>query len=51
MVLNGKEYISKFDKNFIKNYDKDSNKGHIFEVDVEYPKNLLSFHGDFPFFT
>ena len=30
----------KFNEDFIKNYDEDSNKGYIFEVDVEYPKNL-----------
>ena len=32
--------LSKIDEDFIKNYDKDSNKGYIFEVDVEYPKHL-----------
>ena len=32
--------MSKIDEDFIKNYDKDSNKGYIFEVDVEYPKHL-----------
>ena len=36
----------KFDEDFIKNYDEDSNKRYILEVDVEYPKNL---HGDLPF--
>ena len=39
----------KFDEDFMKNYDKDSCKRHIFEVDVEYPKNLLNLHGDLPF--
>ena len=34
------EDLSKTDKDFIKNYDKNSNKGYILEVDVEYPKNL-----------
>ena len=32
-----------------KNYDEDSDKGYILEVDVEYPKNLLNLHGDLPF--
>ena len=36
MVLNGKN-ISKFDKEFIKIQDEDSNKGYILEIDVEYP--------------
>ena len=29
-----KTYVSKFDEDFIKNYDEDNNKGYIFEVDV-----------------
>ena len=32
-----------------KNYDEDSNKGHIHEVDVEFPKHLPNLHGDLPF--
>ena len=28
----------KKDEDFIKNYDEDSDKGYILEVDVEYPK-------------
>ena len=49
MDLNEKKNIRKFDKIFIKNYDKYSDKGYILEVDVEYPKTLLNVHGDFPF--
>ena len=41
--------MSKFDEDFIKNYDEDSDKGYFLEVDVEYPKNLLSVHGDLSF--
>ena len=33
----------KFNEEFIKNYDEDSEKGYILEVDVEYPKSY-SFH-------
>ena len=33
----------------MKNYDEDSDKGYILQVDVEYPKNLLNLHGDLPF--
>ena len=36
-------------ENFIKNYDADSDKGHILEVDIKYPKNFLNFHSDLPF--
>ena len=33
-----KDDLSKFDKKFMKNYDENSDKGYIFEVDVEYSK-------------
>ena len=41
--------LSKIDEDFIINYDQDSDKGYILEVDVEYPKNLHDLHGDLPF--
>ena len=41
--------LSKIDEDFIKNYDKDSDKGYILEVDVKYPKNLHELHSDLPF--
>ena len=33
--------ILKFNEDFIKNYDENNDKGYIFEVDVEYPKNYM----------
>ena len=48
-VLDGKKNTSKFTKEFIKNYDEDSNKGYILGVDVKYPKNLHGFREDLPF--
>ena len=43
------EDLFKIDEDFIKNYDKDSDKGYILEVDIEYPKNLHDLHNDLPF--
>ena len=39
----------KFNEDFIKNYDEDSDKGYILGVDVKYPKNLHDLHSDLPF--
>ena len=52
LSINGLERIkklSKFNENFIKNYDENSNKGYIFGVDVEYLRNLFNLHSDLPF--
>ena len=45
------EELSKFSKDFIKNYDKNSDKGYFIEVDIDYPKELLNLHEDLPFLT
>ena len=50
--VNGFEWLedlSRIDEDFIKNYDKDSDKGCILEVNVKYPKNLHDLHSDLPF--
>ena len=50
--LNGFKWIknvSKFDEDFIENYDENSSKGYILEVDVEYLKDLLNLRCDLPF--
>ena len=44
-----KDDISKFDDEFIKNYDENSDKGFIFEIDVEYPENIRMLHSNLPF--
>ena len=36
----------KINEEFIKNYDEDSDKGYIVEVDVKYPKTLHGLHSD-----
>ena len=46
MVLNGK---LKLNKDFLKNYDEDSDKGYILEEDIKYPKNLHDLYSDLPF--
>ena len=44
-----KDDISKFTEEFIKNYDENSDKGYVLEVDVEYPENFHKLHSDLPF--
>ena len=41
--------LSKFNEDFIKKYDENSNTGHFLKVDVEYPKTLFNSHKDLPF--
>ena len=43
------EELSKFDERFIKDYDENSNKRYVLEVDAEYPKMLFNLHSDLPF--
>ena len=47
--LKWKTNTSRCDEDFIKNYEEDSKKGYVFEVDVAYPKYLHDLHSDLLF--
>ena len=52
LPVNGFEWVknlSKFNEDFIKKYDGNSNAGYFLEVDVEYPKTMFNSHKDLPF--
>ena len=41
--------FSKIDEDFVKDYNKNDNKGYILDVDVDYPNKLQNLHSDLPF--
>ena len=41
--------ISGIDENFVKSYNKNSGKGYVLKVDVDYPRELQNLHCDLPF--
>ena len=54
LPVNGFKWVKKlceFNEDFIKYYDENSDKGHILDVDVEYPKNLFNLHKNLLFIS
>ena len=52
LPINGFKWVknlSKFNENFIKKYDENSDEGYFLEVDIKYPKTLFNSHKDLPF--
>ena len=52
LPINGFKWVkklSKFNEDFIKKHDENSNKGYFLEVDVDYPKMWFNSHKDLPF--
>ena len=43
------EETSKFNDNFIKSYNEDTNTGYFLEVDVQYPEELHELHNGLSF--
>ena len=52
LPVNGFKWVknlSRFNEIFIRNYDENSDKGYLVEVDIDYPKELFNLHKDLPF--
>ena len=44
------ENTSQFNKDFIRNCNKDTDEGYFLKVNVQYPEKLHSLHNDSPLF-
>ena len=54
LAVNNFEWIedaSKFNEDFIKSYNEESDEGYFLKVDVQYPEKLHELHKDLPFLS
>ena len=50
LPVDGFKWVNnEINEEFIKNYDENSVKGYILEVDIKYPRKLHDLHSDLPF--
>ena len=52
LPINKFEWIdetSQFNKDFVKNYNEESDECNLLKVDVQYPEKLHKIHDDLPF--
>ena len=49
MVKKWIKNVTEIDEKFIKNYDEDSDKGYVLEVDLKYPRKLHDLYRDLTF--
>ena len=52
LPMNGLKWVNdifEINEKFVKSYNKNSDKGYILEVDVDYPSKLHKLHSDMPF--
>ena len=52
LPMNGFKWVNdifEINEKFVKSYNKNSDKGYILEVDVDYPTKLHKIHSDMPF--
>ena len=54
LLVNNFEWIkdtSQFNEDFINNYNEESDKGYLLEVDVQYLEKVHELHNDLPFLS
>ena len=52
LPVRGFKWVNDFyqiDEDFVKDYNKNDNKGNILDVDIDYPSKLQNLHSDLPF--